>query len=53
MNKDLTQASQKLRYDFIHEVHFYSFHIAWKIKQQYEWKNKTKYITDFENRKEK
>lgn len=34
INKDLKQVSQKLRYDFLAEMHFYGFHILWKLYVQ-------------------
>lgn len=35
IGKDLKQVSQKVRYDFIAELHNYAFHLIWKLKENY------------------
>ena len=53
INKDLQQVSQKLRFDFIIDLHSYAFHLFWLISLNEEWKNRENLINEFNGKKEK
>jgi hypothetical protein len=51
VNKDLQQVSQKVRYDFIAEMHFYGFHILWKLYVDEKWKENETIFEKFNKKK--
>lgn len=51
INKDLKQVSQKVRYDFIAEMHFYGFHVLWKMYVQKKWKENEAILDNFNKKK--
>jgi hypothetical protein len=53
INNDLKQVSQTVRYCFIAEIHFYSCHMLWKMRDLKEWKKKEKIIVSFNEKKDK
>lgn len=51
MNKDLSQVSQKIRYDYIVELHSFAFNLIWKLKEEFQWQKRQQIMTDFNKRK--
>ena len=52
INNDLKQVSQIVKYDFAAELHFFSCHLLWKMREKNEWKKKEKIIASFNDKKD-
>ena len=53
INNDLKQVSQTVKYDFVAELHFFSCHLLWKMREMNEWKKNEKIIASFKEKKVK
>ena len=53
INNDLKQVSQTVKYDFVAELHFFSCHLLWKMREMNEWNKNEKIIASFKEKKVK